>query len=490
MQVNVTSRNDQYYEELILSPKQTERISAGKGAALWTKLSEPGAGISEKELQQKNLDDSEELILTSKNPTEYPTRGRFSQLERTNDVMPQHFDVDYEELILSTGNRKSNKDRGKFSENERDLNVGEGKYRDADEELILSPKQPVRDFVTGGAIWTKGSDIVVDMHRYNELDEELKLSPNRPVPKGKQGEFDKSEKDPSDGVGKKKYDDSEELKLTPKDAPMFINRGRFGQSEKAINEKTVLYTDDEELKLEPKQVSRLNTAAGAGLFSRGAQCVVADYDREDEELMLSPHGADPFPKTGAIAYTENEMTTDKLLEEEELKLSPKAVQRNLGGKMAPPKAKHATFVMTNDKSIKKSIRGNKSVSKNALLTGKKSDSPVVLENVSNDRKPIKSAKNGKANAPPGSVHGRAPSATADKDSKAERLKAIKSSRVQKKAARLSGPPDLLVTPPNVSVPSPHGLNPAVFGAGASRYHNAAASTKQETLSKLMNDLNI
>lgn len=483
-------------EELELEPKQAARVSAGKGAGLWTKMSGPGAGANDIAIEQKYFEDSSELIISPKDSASYPDRGKFGKKERAEEPVPQHLDGEIEELILSPTDPRRYPNRGQFLRKDRATFRNEAKYSD-EEELELSPKDPGRASTSGAAVWTKGNDVEVDMNKYGDVDEQLQLSPTVPADRTRRGEFRRSERGPTSIVWGS-YDD-EELNLSPREAPAFTERGKFAQSDRDVNAlRAPVFDDDEELKLEPKAPARLNSAAGAGLFSKAAEdSVPGKYlDREDEELKLSPKEGNPFPKKGGVSYKDNEVVAGKLSEEEELKISPKSIPKNLGGKMAPPKPRG------DSQKVPASRESNKS----GADTGKSSVTPgrsAVSTPGSQTMTPSASRGSAAKVAVPGAKLSR--TATTKHPIKksgvrsgptvlagAERTRTAGGSKPSSKNAtrsthNTSKPP--LVSPPNVSVPSPKALKP-VPGPGASRYDNVSTSAEDDKLFKMLDEMSI
>lgn len=511
-------------EELLLSPKQAERVPAGKGAGLWTKLSGPGAGVDAQELQRKYFDEDEALLLSPKHAVSHSDRGMFSKKDRH---VENALRSDEEELILSDTKPKQPKGGG-FSRHETHTSDMDAKYAD-DEELLLSPKQAERVAVGGAAGWTKGADGAVDMNRYDGDQEELLLSPKPAAEKTtKKGEFGKGERE---AAGRRNMGDDEELKLSPKDIPAFQSRGKFGQSDRADGGLAPIFVDEEELQLDPKQAPRLNTAAGAGLFGKaaGGIAVGPTFDPEDEELKLSPREANPFPKKGTAQYRDHQDVKGKLFEEEELKISPKPQAKNLGGKMAPPRKNIPEDLPKSLKSNGVKVGfGSKtpSVASSVVSTGsskkrtpsatqerptsggssaaviKKDDTAGVTAKPKQKTAASNESSAAKKKLPPSTnSDGRAKSAQPTRP--ASNITGVKSKppignkSVQGRNIAPVAASSPLMSPPHLTAPSPQPLPPAAaaidrggVGGASRRYENVTASAADEEISKLMRDLNM
>ena len=516
-------------ELLVLSPKQDSRVKVGKGAGLWTKLSGPGAGVNDKIQTNKVADDEDELVLSPKHAKAYPERGKFSRTEKKEFEVSESLN-NQEELILSPEIARKRPQGGKFRD-EKLLSDKIGNYEDK-EELILSPHR-VKVSDSGAAMWTKGPDMSVNIAKYDDSYEELHLSPRSPSGKARQGQFARSDRNPST-TRELKHDEDEELKLSPKQLQL-PSGGKFGQHE-VLDTKNAIGRDyEEELKLEPAKAPRKGSA-GDYQFGKASENVNdVKYNKEDEELKLSPHDISSFPKKSSIAYHEHVEIGNKIFEEEKLKLSPKPQPKNLGGRMAPPKPKNEPDVTApsskDAQSVKSTASAAASVSKKktaslptSSITSKKqglSSTGATTRNPpnhtvtdkargKNTKKPINNLQTRINQEKPGDS---LPSQrkVGDKITNAPKKEApkIANSRLQtqnklnnqtvnkisKKHETRKGPSPSLetqISPPAINAPSPHALAPFVSanGGGAKRYNNIGFSQDAKELSELTGQLHI
>jgi hypothetical protein len=209
-------------EELILSPRQQEdnRRSA---APSWSKQADPA------EAKLSVLDEPDELILEPKKTSDKKQKSGVPWNKQRDSAYDTNASVDremVEELILSPREIRGNKDQASIPwKNQPDREyIGYAKeIQQPSEELILSPKEVRTSRGKTPLSWKRQSDAAFDVNKSLDKEiEELILSPKfKATEKSSVGnDIGASWKTQASRVlsdAKAGYEQSEELKLSPKD---------------------------------------------------------------------------------------------------------------------------------------------------------------------------------------------------------------------------------------------------------------------------------